>query len=149
MRVVLRGHVEGLGRKGDICDVADGYARNYLVPRGLALRWSPGVGEQAAAMRFSANKRRAADRADAQAIADRLAAKAVTVSARATETGQLYGSVSAAALVEAVQAQFGAVVDVKAVQIESPIRSIGVHTVPLHLHEEVTGALTVEVHALA
>ena len=149
MKVVLRAHVEGLGHKGDVCDVAAGHARNYLVPRGLALRWSPSVDSQASKMRASANKRRAADRADAQAIADRLAVKPISVSARATESGQLYGSVSPVALVEAVQAQLGATIDVKAVRIESPIRSTGVHSVPFRLHDEVEVAVTVEVHALA
>lgn len=147
MKVVLRTRVDGLGAKGDVCDVTAGYARNYLVPRGLALRWTPAVERQAAEMRSSANKRRSADRADARAIAERLTARPVTVTARATESGHLYGSVSATALVEAIEAQLGAVVEVKAVQLDAPIRSTGSHTVVMHLHEDVETVLSVEVTA--
>ena len=83
VKVVLRADVDGLGRKGDVCDVAAGYARNYLVPKGLALKSSPGTERQAGVMRRSAALRRAADRADAEEIAVRLAPAVLSVSARA------------------------------------------------------------------
>ena len=145
MRVVLRADVEGLGRKGDICEVAAGYARNYLVPKGLALKSSPGTQRQAEAMRRSAALRRAADRADAEEIAVRLAPALLTVSARAAESGHLYGSVGAAEIVAAVESQIGAVVDPKAVLLDAPIREIGSHSVLFALHADVEVPVTVEV----
>ena len=145
MRVVLRADVEGLGRKGDLCDVAAGHARNYLIPRGLALRSSPGAERQAEAMRRSAALRRAADRADAEEIAVRLAPTVVAVSARAAESGHLYGSVGAADIVAAVEAQTGAVIDSKAVALDAPIKEAGSHTVLFRLHADVEVPVTVEV----
>lgn len=147
MKVVLRCDVDGLGRKGDICEVAAGYARNYLVPKGLALQSSPGAERQAEAMRRSAAMRTAADRADATEIAVRLAPAVLTVSARAAESGHLYGSVGPVDIVAAVQAQVGAVVDSKAVALDAPIRQTGSHTVLFRLHADVEVPVTVEVTA--
>lgn len=147
MKVVLRADVDGLGRKGDVCDVAAGYARNYLVPKGLALKSSAGAERQAEAMRRSAALRRAADRADAEEIAVRLAPAVLAVSARAAESGHLYGSVGPADIVAAVESQVGAVVDSKAVALETPIRETGSHTVLFRLHDDVEVPVTVEVTA--
>ena len=148
MKVVLRADVEGLGRKGDVCDVAAGYARNFLVPKGLALKSSPGAAQQAEAMRRSAALRRAADRADAEEIAVRLAPAVLSVSARAAESGHLYGSVGPAEIVSAVEAQVGAVIDAKAVALDTPIKETGAHTVLFRLHDEVEVPVSVEVAAL-
>lgn len=148
MRVVLRTDVEGLGRKGDVCDVAAGYARNYLVPKGLALKSSSGAELQAEAMRRSAALRRAADRADAEEIAVRLAPSVLAIPARAAASGHLYGSVGPAEIVAAVKDQVGAVVDTRAVVLDGPIRQIGSHTVLFQLHADVEVPVTVEVTAL-
>lgn len=147
MKVVLRADVDGLGRKGDVCDVTAGFARNYLVPKGLALKSSPGAERQAEAMRRSAALRRAADRADAEEIAVRLAPVVLSVAARAAETGHLYGSVGPADIVAAVEAQVGAVVDSKAVVLAAPIREVGSHPVLFQLHPDVEVPVTVEVTA--
>ncbi len=147
MKVVLRADVEGLGRKGDVCEVAAGFARNYLVPKGLALKSSPGAEQQAEAMRRSAALRRAADRADAEEIAVRLAPAVLSVAARAAETGHLYGSVGPADIVAAIESQVGAVVDPAAVMLETPIREVGSHTVVFHLHADVEVPVIVEVTA--
>ena len=149
MKVVLRADVEGLGRKGDVCEVAAGFARNYLVPKGLALKSSPGAERQAETMRRSAARRWAADRADAEEIAVRLAPAVLSIAARAAETGHLYGSVGPADVVAAVESQVGAVVDTAAVMLETPIREVGSHTVLFHLHDEVEVPVTVEVTAQA
>ena len=145
MKVVLRADVDGLGRRGDVCDVADGYARNYLVPRGLALKSSAGAEAQAAAMRRAAVARAAADRQDAVELAERLAEKVVTVAAKAAVGGHLYGSVGPADIAEALQAQTGITVDRQAFLLESPIKEVGTHPVPCQLHPEVELAVTVEV----
>ena len=147
MKVVLRADVEGLGRKGDVCDVAAGFARNYLVPKGLALKSSPGAERQAEAMRRSAALRSSADRADAEEIAVRLAPAVLSVAARAAESGHLYGSVGPDDIAAAVESQVGAVVDPAAVMLETPIREIGSHTVLFHLHADVEVPVTVEVTA--
>lgn len=147
MKVVLRADVEGLGRKGDVCDVAAGFARNYLVPKGLALKSSPGAERQAEAMRRSAALRRAADRADAEEIAVRLAPAVLSVAARAAESGHLYGSVGSADIVAAVESQVGAVVAPEMVMLEAPLREVGSHTVLFHLHADVEVPVTVEVTA--
>ena len=147
MKVVLRADVDGLGRKGDVCDVAAGYARNYLVPKGLALKSSPGTERQAERMRRSAALRRAADRADAEEIAVRLAPAVLSITARAAESGHLYGSVGPADIVAAVESQVGAVVDSEAVVLDAPIREIGSHTVLFRLHAEVEVPVTLEVTA--
>ena len=145
MRIVLRSDVEGLGRKGDVCNVAAGYARNYLLPKGLALRSSPGLEEQASAMRRAAALARAADQADAEAIAVRLAPTVIEVSARASSSGGLYGSVRAEGIVAAVEAQTGAVVPPESVMLDQPIRDIGSHSVLFRLHEKVQVPVTVNV----
>lgn len=145
MKVVLRADVDGLGRRGDVCDVADGYARNYLVPRGLALKSSPGAESQAAAMRRAAVARAAADRQDAVELAERLAEKVVTVAAKAAASGHLYGSVGPADIAEALQSQSGITVDRQAFLLEAPIKEIGTHPVTCQLHPEVELAVTVEV----
>ena len=145
MKVVLRADVDGLGRKGDVCDVAAGYARNYLVPRGLALKSSPGAARQAEAMRRSAALRNAADRADAEEIAVRLAPAVLSVPARAAESGHLYGSVGPADIVAAVESQVGAVVDSEVVVLDAPIREVGSYTVLFRLHAEVAVPVTLEV----
>ena len=137
--------MDGLGRRGDVCDVADGYARNYLVPRGLALKSSPGAESQAAAMRRAAVARAAADRQDAVELAERLAEKVVTVAAKAAASGHLYGSVGPADIAEALQSQSGITVDRQAFLLESPIKEIGAHPVTCQLHPEVELAVTVEV----
>src|SRR5436309_15192589 len=110
MKIVLRADVDHVGQKGDIVDVADGYARNFLVPRGLALRASTGVQKQADAMRRNRDARDTREREAAQAIADQLA-PTVRLVARAGDGGRLVGSVTTADLAAAAHAQLGGEVD--------------------------------------
>ena len=145
MKVVLRADVSRLGNKGDVLDVADGYARNYLVPRGLALKASPGVVDQAAAMRRSRDVRDASERAAAEEIATKLVPTRITVTARAGTEGRLFGSVTSADLVTAVQAQAGVTLERKRIHLEEPIKNLGTHEVPIRLHPEVEFRLPVEV----
>lgn len=147
MRIVLRSDVEGLGRKGDVRDVADGYARNYLLPKGLALRSSTGLEKQAEAMRRTAALARAADQADAEAIAVKLAPTEIEVQARASSSGGLYGSVRAEGIAAAVEAQTGAAIPPESVMLDKPIRETGSHSVLLQLHEKVQVPVTVNVTA--
>jgi len=145
MKVILRSDVDALGKKGDIIEVADGYARNYLVPNGLALKASPGAVEQAASMRRARDVRDTADREAAQAIATKLVPQTISISARAGGEGKLFGSVTAADVVEAVQAQTGIELDRRKVHLADPIREVGQHTVTVKLHADVEFPVTVDV----
>ncbi len=147
MKVLLRDDVEGVGKRGDIVDVARGFARNYLVPTGRGLVASSGVESQAAAMRRARDLRDAQDREAAETVAGVLAGAQVTVSARAGAEGRLFGSVTASDIADAVAKQTGVVVDRRKVHLVEPIKSVGTHVVPVRLHGDVEAPLTVEVVA--
>ena len=145
MKVVLRADVTRLGNKGDILDVADGYARNYLVPRGLALQASPGVVEQAAAMRRSRDVRDARERGAAEEVARALVPQVVRIVARAGGGGRLFGSVTTTDVAEAVREQTGIELDRRRLHLDEPIREVGTHRVTARLHADVEFPVTVEV----
>jgi large subunit ribosomal protein L9 len=147
VRVILRDTVDGLGRKGDICVVADGYARNFLVPRGLAIKATEGSAIQAEAMRRAEALRSAADRADAETIASALAPMVITIKAKAGEGGRLFGSVTAADIAEAIEEQAGAVIDRRTLALDSPLKELGRHEVTVRLHSDVETAVAVEIVA--
>jgi len=147
VKVVLREDVDTLGHKGDIVDVADGYARNHLVPRGLAMKASKGVVAQAEAMRRNRAARDARERAGAEEIAGRLADARITVTARAGEGGKLFGSVTSADVADAIAAVAAAEIDRRSIQLDEPLKELGEVEVPVRLHAEVTATVTVEVVA--
>ena len=147
MKIILRSDVANVGKKGDVLDVADGYARNYLVPKGLALKAHPGAVAQAASMRRAREVQDARDREAAEAVAQRLVPVVVRVEAKAGAEGRLFGSVTATDVSSAVEAQTGVAVDRRRVHLEEPIKSLGVHQVPVKLHADVEFQLTVEVSA--
>ena len=141
----MRADVDGVGKKGDIIDVADGHARNFLVPRGLALKASPGAEKQAAAMRRSRDLKDSADREAAQTIATRLVPQTFTISARAGGEGKLFGSITTADIATAVQQQAGVELDKRKLHLEEPIRELGTHHVTVKLHADVEFPVTVEI----
>lgn len=147
MKVLLRSDVAGVGNKGDIVDVADGYGRNYLLPKGFAILATGGVAAQADAMRRSRDQRDAADRAAAEQLAATLVAATIAVSARAKGEGELFGSVSVTEIVDAVAAQTGVELDRHLVHLDEPIRTVGSHHATVRLHPEVQIRLGVEVSA--
>jgi len=144
---VLREDVESLGKKGDLLDVADGYGRNYLVPRGLAIVATKGVAKQASAMRRNREIRDGREREAAQALASRLVASPVQVGARAGEAGKLFGSVTSADIAAAIEAAAGVEIDRRKVGLGEPVKELGPVEVPVQLHADVTVVLTVEVVA--
>lgn len=144
MKVILRSDVDGVGKKGDVLDVADGHARNFLIPRGLALKSSEGAESQATAMRRSRDLKDSSDREAAETIATRLVPQTITIAARAGGEGKLFGSVTAADVVEAIQAQTGVELDRRKLHVE-PIREVGSHVVTVKLHADVEFPVTVEV----
>jgi large subunit ribosomal protein L9 len=145
VKVSLRADVQGVGKKGDVIDVADGHARNFLIPRGLALKSSKGAESQAASMRRSRDLRDAADREAAETIATRLVPQTFTLTARAGGEGKLFGSITAADVVAAVQSQAGVELDRRKVHLDDPIRELGTHRVTVKLHADVEFPVTVEV----
>ena len=145
MNVVLRSDVEGVGKKGDMLQVADGFARNYLIPKGRAIEATPGVQAQAAAMRRSAAAREAREREQAEGVARTLVPIVIRIPAKAGTEGRLFGSVSAADIAQAVSEQSDAVLDRRSLQIEEPIRSLGSHEVGVKLAGGVEFVLNVEV----
>jgi len=147
VKVVLRTDVENLGKKGDLCEVADGYARNYLVPRGLAMQATKGVIAQAESMRRSRSARDRREREAAEAIAGRLGGQRVTVPARAGEGGKLFGSVGTADIAAAIAALAGHEVDRRTVVLDEPIKEVGETEVSIKLHADVVATITVEVVA--
>jgi len=147
MKIILRTDVTDLGKRGDILDVSDGYARNYLVPKGLAMKASTGAAEQAASMRRARDLRDAQDRAAAEALATTLVPKVITVAARAGTEGRLFGSVTAADIAAAVEAQTSVQIDRRKIALGEPIKTLGTHTVPVKLHADVEFPVTLDVVA--
>ncbi|MEO7836200.1 MAG: 50S ribosomal protein L9 [Acidimicrobiales bacterium] len=145
MKIVLRADVDGVGKKGDILSVADGYARNFLIPKGRAMKATPGVEAQAGAMRRSRDVKDAREREGAEAVARTLVPLVIRIPARSGSEGKLFGSVTAADVVAGVAAQCGVALDRRRLHIESPIRTLGTHEVPVRLHADVEFRLNVEV----
>jgi large subunit ribosomal protein L9 len=145
MRIVLRTDMPNLGKRGDICDVADGYARNYLLPKGHAIIATPGVESQATSMRRSRDLRDARDREAAETVARRLVPAVIRIPARAGAEGRLFGSVTAHDVAQAVTDQTGVELDRRRLRLDEPIKSLGTHEVPVKLHADVEFRVTVEV----
>jgi large subunit ribosomal protein L9 len=148
MKIVLQKPVEKLGDPGDVVEVADGYARNFLVPRGLAVKAHKGAAEQTESLRRAHERRQTARKGEFEVLASKLIAGGpIVVRARAGEEGKLFGSVTADQIATAIASQTDVEVDRKDVRLEEPIRSIGTHEVRVHLFHEVEPILTVEVTA--
>src|SRR4029078_5569521 len=128
MQVVLCSDLEGLGKRGDIVDVADGHARNYLLPKGLALKATAGAVDQAAKMRRARDPRDVSDRDAAATIASALVPKVITIKAKSGAEGKLFGSVTTADIATAVEEQRGIKLDRKSLTLDEPIKSIGEDT---------------------
>ncbi|QIA28101.1 50S ribosomal protein L9 [Thermaerobacter sp. PB12/4term] len=145
MKVVLLQDVKGLGRKGDIKDVADGYARNFLLPKGLAREATREVLNQIQQQEAARQRRARQELEQARSLAHRLDGRAVEVRARAGESGRLFGSVTSQDVVEALARTFGVKIDRKRVELPEPLRQLGSYDVVLRLHPEVTCRITVVV----
>ena len=147
VKVVLRQPVTKLGDPGDTVIVSGGYARNYLIPRGLAVPATKGNLKQASDWAKSRASREAKERTDADALRAKLEGQSLQVTAQAGPDGRLFGSVTAADVSEALKAQLGVEIDRHTIELAEPIRHLGVHTVKVPLHSEVDATVTVEVSA--
>lgn len=145
MKIILKQEVNGLGSPGDVVEVKDGYGRNYLLPRGYAIRWTRGGEKEVAAIRRAREAREIRDRDHANEIAERLAGLDVRLSARAGSGGRLFGSITPAEIVEAVKAAGGPELDRRRLELTAPIKTTGQHKVRVRLHPEVTATFDVAV----
>ena len=145
MKVILTKDVEELGNKGQVVNVADGYARNYLVPRSLAVKATDGALRQAEAMRVAREEALIAARQEAEGYAQSLTGTRVVVAARAGDEGKLFGSIGDGDIAAAITKFTGITVDRRIVEIDAPIREIGLHEVILRPHSEVEFAVTLDV----
>ena len=145
MKIVLRADVDTVGKKGDIIEVADGFARNFLIPKGKAIVATDGVVNQAASMRRARDLRDAKDRESAEAVARRLVPAVIRIPAKAGAEGKLFGSVTTAEIVTAVAAQTGVELDRRRLHLDEPIKTLGTHQVAAKLHSDVEFPVTIEV----
>jgi large subunit ribosomal protein L9 len=144
MEVILREHVDNLGRRGEIVKVADGYARNYLLPRKLALLPTDGNKQRIERERAKFEAHEAEERKGAEAIAARLALVDIEIARKVGETEALYGSVTNADIVDALAAK-GFEIDRRKVHLPDPIKKLGEYEVPVRLHRDVTVAVKFKV----
>ncbi len=145
MELILRADVDGVGKKGDLVTVADGYARNFLLPKGRAFKASTGAHAQAEAMRRSRDLKDAAARTAAEDVAKTLVPTTITVTAKTGAGDRLFGSVTTSEIAEAIEAQTGIEIDRHKLHLDEPIKSLGTHMVPAKLHSDVEFPVTVEV----
>jgi large subunit ribosomal protein L9 len=146
-KLILTNEVTGLGEPGDVVEVKDGYARNYLLPRNLATPWTKGYEKQIDSIRKARKAREVATVDDAKALATTLAAEPVVVTAKAGAAGKLFGAITTTDIAAAVSKK-GVSVDKRKIEIKEPIKVTGDHQVSVRLHPEVTAKVKVSVVAL-
>ncbi|MCL6424000.1 50S ribosomal protein L9 [Brachybacterium sp. JHP9] len=146
-KLILTNEVSGLGTAGDVVEVKDGYARNFLMPRGLATAWTKGGQRQLDQIRAARGKRAIANLEDAQALKAQLESKPIVVTERAGENGRLFGTVTSTEVATAVKAVFEKDIDRRAVEFVSPIKSLGEHKATVRLHDDLFANLTIQVVA--
>jgi large subunit ribosomal protein L9 len=145
MKLILTQEVSGLGAPGDVVEVAGGYGRNYLVPRGLAMRWSRGAEKQIELIKRARATREIRSVEDARVTAERLGGLHVRMQKRAGSGGRLFGSISTSDIAAAVRDAGGPELDRRKIEIGNPIKTIGAHQVAVRLHPEVSATVEVEV----
>ena len=145
MKLILTQEVTGLGAPGDVVEVKDGYGRNYLVPRGVAIRWTRGAEKTIESIKAARSTRSVRDHDHAEEIRAKLEAEPVNIQVRAGEAGRLFGAVTPGDVAEAVAAVGGPKVDRRKVELSRPIKSLGDYTVHVRLHPEVQASVTVQV----
>lgn len=145
MKLILTQEVTGLGAPGDVVEVKDGYGRNYLVPRGVAIRWTRGAEKTVESIKSARAKKAVRDLGHAQEIKGKLEGSPVPIKVRAGESGRLFGAVTVGDIAEAISAAAGEAVDKRSIALGNPIKSLGTHEVSVKLHDEVTSKVTLNV----
>lgn len=147
MKLILTQEVSGLGAAGDVVIVKDGYGRNYLVPRGLAIAWTKGGEKQVTQIKRARKVREIRDMSHANEVKQQLESLVVTISAKAGDSGRLFGSITAAEVAAAVKSAGGPSIEKRKVSLDRPIKTVGRHAAKVGVHEGVTATLTLEVVA--
>ena len=147
MKVILNKDVAGTGKAGEVKDVADGYARNFLIPRKLAVPASASALKGVEQRKAAESQKAAKEEAAAQALAERLTASPVVVTAKVGDQGRLYGSITSADIAEQLSTLIGQPFDRRMIQLDEPIRQLGTFDVPVRLHRSVSTKLKVDVQA--
>lgn len=145
MKLILTQEVPGLGAPGDVVEVKNGYGRNYLIPRGNAVRWSRGAEKTIESIKAARASRAVRDEAHAAEVKAKLEATPVNVSVRAGEGGRLFGAVTVADIAQAVSEASGETVDKRTIVLGNPIKSLGAHEVAVKLHDEVSAKVALNV----
>ena len=144
-KLILTHEVDRLGVPGDVVEVKDGYARNFLLPRGLATPWTKGAQRQIDQMEVARRRREISNVEDAQALRDKLAETPLTLEVKAGSNGRLFGAVTAATIAEAAEKAVGASIDRRKVVLEHPVKTVGEYSVKVRLHPEVEAKVNFEV----
>ncbi len=147
MKLILTQEVSNLGAAGDVIEVKDGYGRNYLMPRGFAIRWTRGAEKQIESIKKARSVRDVRDLGQAQEIRSQIEQLLVRLPAQAGSAGRLFGAVTVSDIVAAVKGAGGPDVDKRRIQVDQPIKSVGTHEVRVKVHEDVTATLRLEVVA--
>lgn len=145
MKIILMDTVADLGKKGDVVEVAEGYARNYLLPKSLAMKASRGALRQAEAVRVARDEAERKAREELERLKGLLVGTRVVIAARAGDEGKLFGSIGNGDISEAIKRFIGVEIDRKKIEINEPIRSIGLHEVTVHLHQDVSFPVSLDV----
>lgn len=145
MDVILKQDVEGLGRRGEIVSIANGYYRNYILPKGLGFKATKGAEIEAEAMRKAGAVKNEESRADAEEIATKLVPHVIQISARTDEAGTLFGSVGAVDIAAAIEEQVGLVIDRRALKVEAPFKTVGSYMVTAQIHSQVQFPVSIEI----
>ncbi|MCS0635182.1 50S ribosomal protein L9 [Streptomyces sp. LP05-1] len=147
MKIILTHEVSGLGAAGDVVDVKDGYARNYLVPRGFAIRWTKGGEKDVAQIRRARKIHEIATIEQANEVKAQLEGLKVRLAVRSGDSGRLFGSVTPADIASAIKSSGGPEVDKRRIELGSPIKTLGSHQVSVRLHAEVAAKADIEIVA--
>jgi large subunit ribosomal protein L9 len=145
MKIILTQEVSGLGAPGDVVEVKDGYGRNYLLPRGEAIRWSKGAERTAESIRSARSARSVRDAEHAGELKTKIEANPVAVQVRAGDTGRLFGAVTVADIADAISETSGEKIDKRSILLGNPIKSLGTHEVAVKLHDEVSATVHLNV----
>lgn len=145
MKVILQSDVKKLGKKGDLVDVAEGYARNFLIPRGLAVAATASNLKSLEAQKSQEEAKAKREEAEAKELAGRLGGLTLTIKAKTGESNRLFGSVTTGDIADELKSVHDIVVDKRKIELEEPIKALGVYQVPIRLHPGVTGTLKVQV----
>ncbi len=147
MKLILTQEVSGLGEPGDVVDVASGYGRNYLIPRGLAMTWTRGAEKQIELIKRARSVREVRGLEDAKAMAAQLDGLQVRMQRRAGGGGRLFGSVGPADIAAAVRQAGGPELDRRRIEVRDPIKTVGSHQVRVRLHPDVSATVDIEITA--